>query len=92
MTVYKYPVEINDTFVLTMPAVAKPLHVALRHGSPYVWVAVNPETMDVDHQFQLCGTGHRRTDIAADTHVGSFQEGPFVWHLFYNGHLSKETA
>lgn len=78
--IWKYPVK-GPNFELAMPQGARVLTVQVQHGEPVLWALVDPEKPHARRAFLLIGTGHD-FDATGLNYVGTFQEGPFVWHLF----------
>lgn len=78
--IWKYPVK-GTHFALAMPEGARVLSVQIQHGEPVLWALVDPEGIRRERRFAIVGTGHD-FDATALNYVGTFQEGPFVWHLF----------
>jgi hypothetical protein len=81
-TIYKYPLSIVDMQVIYEIRLDRVLHVGLDpQGTPCVWCEVN----NVERQSQLViyivGTGNEVPAGATD-HIGSFVQGPFVWHVY----------
>lgn len=86
-TIYKYPVEINDTFEIALPRDAKVLTVQTQGARPCMWAIVDTNQPSETRQFRLVGTGHPLDDGddgAAFNYIGSFQMkgGLLVFHLF----------
>lgn len=54
--------------------------VAAQNGVGMMWVLQDLSAPEVDVVFIVHGTGHSIAD--RDRHVGSWQAGAFVWHLF----------
>ena len=79
--VYKYPFLIDDVVAVDMPAGAEVLLVDAQNGVPTIWAMVNPNAIKTRRRFRVIGTGHS-FDRDRLTHVASFQQPPFVWHLF----------
>jgi hypothetical protein len=79
-TIWKFPFELSDAAVIEMPQRAKVLHVAAQNGAPTIWALVDTEAPKEPRTFRIVGTGH---PIPEDVkHAGTFQQGPFVWHVF----------
>lgn len=85
----QYPIEV------TAPRGARPLHVALQHGIPCLWMEVDPDQPKVRQTVLLCvGTGFGSVPTEYDDpgtpgiavprwrYFASLQEGSFVWHLY----------
>jgi hypothetical protein len=82
ITVYKYPIQITDTQTVEMPIGAQLIHVGLDPlGTPCVWAKVRSDSQTEEREIHVYGTGHRMSGQAYN-HVGSFCQGPFVWHVF----------
>ena len=92
-TIYKYPFAITDGQSLDLPVDADPVHVGLDpQGTPCLWCAVNTDSPIERRRLYLRGTGQRLpenprfgTTVAYGNVlvvVGSFIQGPFVWHVF----------
>ncbi len=86
LSVWKFPLEIEDEFSIDMPVGARVLHVGLQGDTPTVWCLVNPKARLMPVPFILMGTGHPILESVAKTytHVGTFQMagGLLVFHLF----------
>jgi len=78
--VFKYEFEITDNLVIPMPIGAQILHADIQAGHPCVWALVDPEHAREDRRFAVHGTGH--PVFENEVHIATFQQGPFVWHLF----------
>ena len=57
-TIYKYPVVLDDIFVLNLPKNAQILTVQTQYEKPYLWVLLDPNAPKVERAFRLAGTGH----------------------------------
>lgn len=91
LAIWKFPVEVADTFSVQMPSGARVLAVQMQHAKPCLWALVTPSAPVHYRQFFVFGTGH---DIAPEIaavaeYVGTFQlhGGSLVFHLF----ARKET-
>jgi hypothetical protein len=79
-TMWKFPVPLSDTFVLNMPRHAIPLHVDVQAGAPYLWALVETTAPNEERRFCLAGTGQ---EVPRDgLYLGTFQHGPFVFHVW----------
>lgn len=90
-TIYKYPVDMAaPRFPVEMPGTIKVVHVQMQGDQPMMWVEVDPEMPEAEHDFAVVGTGHPVPfdgTVGSDTttcgeHVGSWQDGIFMWHLY----------
>lgn len=80
-TVWKFGFGIREIVDLEMPKGATILLVECQGDQPCIWARVNPEQPKVVRHFAVTGTGHP-TVKPNYKHVGSFQQPPFVWHLW----------
>lgn len=70
---------------IEMPLDAKVLTIQTQNEVPHIWVLVNPENEVETRSFRIVGTGHPFDDTDKK-YIGTFQDGPFVWHLFEDVH------
>lgn len=76
--IYKYSVRSGASAAI--PAGGTVIHVGLDPSkNSCVWVEVDPGAPKTDTVFVL-GTGWDVPDSL--THVGSWVEGPYVWHAY----------
>lgn len=76
--VWKY--EVSDGMT-AMPPGAEIVHAGPDpDGVACVWALVDPHAWNEHRSFHIYGTGHEVP--AGALHIGSWVEGPFVWHLF----------
>ena len=79
-TIHKYP--LGDGGVQGDMLTGKVVHVGHDPaGQACIWVD-GPDDEARWRRFQLRGTGHQVGDNW--THVGTFVEGPFTWHVYEN--------
>lgn len=80
--IFKYPVELTDSFAIDLPAGAEVLTVQTQGDAPFIWALVVDHARLEPRHFRLCGTGHVLGD--GTRYVGTFQlhDGAFVGHLF----------
>ena len=80
--IWKYKVEN----VIEMPKGAEILSVQIQNGEMFnacIWAKVNSENELEKRKFVIIGTGHSFDDTNMK-YIGTYQDGPFVWHLFEN--------
>ena len=84
MSIWKFQFKVDDRVTIDMPAGAKILHVELQNGVPCLWALVDTSAEPEPRKFLIFGTGHPISGAIAVTaaHVATFQQGPFVWHMF----------
>jgi hypothetical protein len=86
LSIYKYPVPIDDYFTLELPFGARPLSVQVQNGGPQLWVLIDPgERRTEERRFRLAGTGHP-IEESSDflEYISTFQlsGGALVFHVF----------
>lgn len=85
MTIWKFPVPIEDDFTIEMPRSARVLSVQIQHGVPVLWALVQPDDVKVERRFRVAGTGHPLpAESLGWAFIGTFQihGGALVFHLF----------
>ena len=80
-TIYKYPFEVKNEFTLAMPEGAQVLTAQLQREAPCIWAIVDIDNHMVEHKFILLGTGRTFLEEGLK-YISTFQQRPFVWHLF----------
>jgi len=75
--------RLNTT--IQMPMDAQILTVQKQDGEPTIWAMVNTENELETRNFTMVGTGNSFDDKDMK-YIGTFQDSPFVWHLFENVH------
>jgi hypothetical protein len=81
--IWKYPLETKDRQKVRMPKGAVPLSVQLQHLTPCLWVQVpDPDAATEEVTIRTVATGQPCLDEEIGTYVGTYQSGPFVWHVF----------
>ena len=87
VTIYKYPLVVDDVQLVETHRDATVLCVQVQHGGPVVWLRVNTERPRCRRTFRVVGTGHPANDIVVMPYVGTFQlqGGALVFHLFDGG-------
>jgi hypothetical protein len=83
-TIYKYPFSIESMFELSLPFGAMVIHAGLDPaGQPCLWAEFDKAKSSVKEirPFFCVGTGQSLNPMA-NAHIGSFVQGPFVWHIY----------
>jgi len=78
--IWKYSLEN----VIEMPKGAEILMIDIQNGQMFnaqMWVKVDTENEMEKRMFEVIGTG-QNFDDTNKKYVGTYQEGPFVWHVF----------
>ena len=80
--IWKYQIPITGRFEIEMPGAAQIISIQMQNEVPYVWAIVGPKITPSNRRFKLVGTGHEFDFLPTDKFIGTFQDGPYVWHLF----------
>lgn len=83
--IFKYPVSMLDDWWIHMHEGAEILCVQMQYQEPFIWAIVDDSKPFEDRRFHVRTTGEMFTGTEGD-YVGTFQNGPLVFHLF-----EKET-
>lgn len=80
-TIHKFDVAIGGEVTHWLPADAKVVHAAMQKGIPCIWVELEAyNRRRAYRKFRVFGTGEAiPTGVS---HVGTFFDGPFVWHVY----------
>lgn len=83
-TIYKYPFNIGDRFVVSMPAGAVVLSCQVQAGTPCLWAMVETDRPPELRVFGVFGTGHPLpADLGPDSEfLGTLVMGRLVWHVW----------
>lgn len=80
-TIWKYSLD-GIMSEIQMPLDAQVLTVQTQNGQGhFLWALVNPMNDLETRKFTIVGTGNP-FDSADTKYIGTFQDVPFVWHLF----------
>lgn len=84
MTIYKYPLPIQGSVQIAMPAGARVLSVQMQGDDAYVWALVDRSARMKTRIFRVFGTGHAFNAPAGAMFVGTIQmhAGSLVFHVF----------
>jgi hypothetical protein len=82
--IWKFPIQITGTQVITMPYAAKILCVQMQNGVPCLWAMCKMDDGNGDRTIDIFGTGHSIMDLFTRTYIGTVQQmnGALVWHVF----------
>ena len=76
--IWKY--KLSES-AIEMPIDAEILSVQLQNDVPHIWAMVSPQNELEKRKFAIVGTGQSFDDTNMK-YIGTYQDGPFVWHLF----------
>jgi hypothetical protein len=82
-SIYKYPLlAYVDRQQVQLPVGAEIVHVEQQNGVPTLWALVTSDPLwpTEFRTILFVGTGHTLPGEHHD-HIGSYTEGPFVWHV-----------
>lgn len=84
LTVFKYPLPIDDIVTIGLPEGAQVLTVQVQKGEPYIWVLEDTVQPLRPRHFRVARTGHPLQPGFALRYIGTFQMdgGAWVFHLF----------
>lgn len=84
VTIYKYPLKIQDKQELSLPSPARALSVGVQGGKLVLWAVVDPDgTVFQPCQIVIYGTGHPIEDEGEYKFLGTVQmPNGLVWHVF----------
>ena len=87
MTIWKYAIQVEDSFAIEMPESGEVLTVQTQQGWPCIWVVVDPAKPKTKRRFFVRGTGHEMGLAESASYVGTFQmdSGALIFHLFDAG-------
>lgn len=82
--IWKFPFKLQMNFGLTMPQGAETIHVDIDHktGHPCIWAIVDPKRLQEKRLFFIVGTGFEFLYGSFRKHIGTIQDGDYVWHIF----------
>ena len=83
--IHKYPLQVTDEQMVSLPAGCRLLCVQVQHGCPCVWAWVDPqEERRVNVRFVTIGTGNPIPANIPVRYLGTYQlhDGALVFHLF----------
>ncbi len=83
LVIWEFEVYVSEYLQhIKMPKGATFLYVQEQDGQPLMWWMLNPSKEKEMRSFRIVGTGHPTIRAERDTHLGTFQQPPFAWHLF----------
>lgn len=84
-SIWKFPItkRMNEygAYEVLMPSDHKILSVQVQGDVPCIWAEVDPESEVKAKTLFIVGTGKYVPD-AVTRFIGTFQQSPFVWHLY----------
>lgn len=82
ITIYKYPLSHGLQQVRPIPVGANIISVQMQDGVPCIWAIVDTTAEVIPVKFQIYGTGQEIPTDCLLKHIGSVQDGEYVWHVF----------
>jgi hypothetical protein len=81
--VWKYQVVVSNYLQhFKIPKRASFLVVEVQGEDPQMWFLVNPKNEKELRSFRVVDTGNPTIRAIRDKYLGTFQQPPYVWHLF----------
>ena len=91
--VYKYEVSPERGKSVELPADARIIHVGEQGDILMLWAEhgwPDANTSHVTRHFDVFGTGQPIPEDAR--HLGTFFDGPFVWHVYETRYVAPTTV
>lgn len=85
-TIWKFELP---SYIASMPEGAEIIKAEPQNGVLCLWAICDPQAPRVFREFYVLGTGHSIQENL--THVASYQDPPFVWHLFERAPISEDS-
>jgi hypothetical protein len=94
-TIWKFPLRIDESQRIEMPKEASIITVQIQNHKPCLWAVVDIDDGRVEtvmRTFEIYGTGHSiRAEPGFERYyVATFQQPPFVWHLFERFEVNED--
>lgn len=91
--IWKHPMALGRAQRIDMPRGARILTVQLQDNTPTLWTLCDPEQPLESRVIITFGTGHTinlppgckevaTAHLFGLAYIGTFQQGPYVWHVF----------
>ena len=80
--IWKFPLQIiQGEQAITAPSDFTVTHIDMQGPQLFLWVLVDPDSIIVEHRFEVYGTGH---EIDRDRKLLATVVDPphYVWHVF----------
>jgi hypothetical protein len=83
-TIWKFPLKVDDVQLVPMPMGAEVLTMQIQDGQPCLWALVDGGERQEQRLIEIFGTGNPIHEDAGiqRRYIGTFQQSPFVWHVF----------
>lgn len=82
LSIYKYPLRIDDEISLVMPVGAELLTTQIQSDIPCLWAKVDTRAPMVRRIFRWRGTGHPADGLGEYVGTVQMHGGGLVFHLF----------
>ena len=82
MTIWKFPLDVTDEQLISMPSEAEILSLQVQSGIPCIWATVDSSRPAENRRFFTHGTGHNITRAHIGKFIGTYQIGSLVFHVF----------
>lgn len=85
MRIWKFPIEVTDSQLVSMPSHSQIICVQSQRDELMIWALVDPTSPVRDRKIGICGTGHDAPNIANYLGTAQTDAGALVWHVFDMG-------
>lgn len=82
LSIWKFPFTVSSTVTFEIPRDHRFIHVDMQGNQPCLWAVVDPGSSLTITNLRIYGTGHPIVNGEAGSFIGTFQQPPFVWHVF----------
>jgi len=93
--IWKFPLELTEIQEFPMPKDAQVLTLQMQNGIPCLWFMVGQDASETQTRtFEIHGTGNPfvlEEKGVERGYIGTFQQPPYVWHVFERYEISEET-
>lgn len=79
-TIHKYELQITDVQRVGLPVGWQTALVDVQGSKACLWAIIDTDAPIEDEVIDITGTG--RPAPMGGEHIGSFQQPPFVWHVW----------
>lgn len=87
-TIWKKTLVVADEQVVEIPRGSTVLDVQVQRGFPCLWMFVDDAEPKTPRRVLMRGTGHDCSGLSWRNHMGTFQLGALVFHVFDGGEVT----
>lgn len=82
LTIYKYPLVVEDEQSIQLPDDAKILTIQIQNGQPFLWVLLDNQLPSNPRKILIRGTGHDSHGVGKYISTFQMHGGSLVFHAF----------